>query len=259
MGSGEWTKANGNMKSKKKWLPSIGLGSVLMLLAFLFFYIGNEKIASNLLVLFVCFILFAFLLRLITTLPESSNSRKPHDEFGWKNWQVVELPISCPECDSAIKVQDLDWIGPEAALCPSCRNQIDVHIDLMYKPDDKPPAEDTDSVLMVITGGMYGIIGIGLAAVLWSADGSSFYFAIGVAVTLIGLILITIGIRNESPYKDGKHHRQSWQVAEFPIDCPECGHPIEVHKLTWVATEEVHCPECSTKIDFDIAVVTGAR
>ncbi|MBN2229188.1 MAG: hypothetical protein JW779_06300 [Candidatus Thorarchaeota archaeon] len=41
-------------------------------------------------------------------------------------WQMIQLPISCPECDHPIEIHSLEWIGPEEARCPFCSNQIDV-------------------------------------------------------------------------------------------------------------------------------------
>ncbi len=250
---------NKKRNSKRKWLPSIGLASLLILLIFIFLYRGETGTVSGLLLLIVCTICFSFLFRITNALPDSGSKEYTHDEYGWENWQVVEMPTSCPECNDPILIQDLHWTGPEAARCPSCGNQIDVQINLMYKPGDELAADDGDSLVMVIAGSMYGMIGLGLTAVLWSADPNSLYFLGGVAVVLIGFTAMAIGIRNESPYRGGKCSRQTWQVAEFPIDCQECGHPIEVYKLAWVGPKEVHCPYCSTRVDFDTAVLTGAR
>ncbi len=68
-----------------------------------------------------------------------------------------------------------------------------------------------------------------------------------------------VGIQNTSRGRAGKYSKQTWQVAEFPISCPECDSPIEPYKLNWVGSEEVRSPDCSSRIDFDTAVVTGPR
>ncbi len=250
---------NEGWNSKKKWLPTIGLGLLLVLLSFLYLYQDDTKTASNLFILLVCLLVFSPLLLLLTSSPKGGRKEYSHDEFGWKNWQVLEMPTSCAECNDPIEVQKLDWTGPREARCPSCGNQIDVQIDLMYKKGDERHTEDGDSIAKVISGFMYAMIGIGLAAVLWSTERSSLYFLFGVVVTLVGFLWMVSGMRSESPYKDGKYSRQTWQVAELPIDCSECGHSIEVHKLAWVGPKEVRCPYCSTRIDFDTAVVTGPK
>lgn len=250
---------NEGWNSKKKWLPTIGLGLLLVLLSLLYLYQDDIKTASNLFVLLVCLLVFAPLLLLLTSPPKGGKKKYSHDEFGWKNWQVVEMPTSCAECNEPIEIQKLEWTGPRKVRCPSCGNGVDVQIDLMYKKGDEPPPEDGDSIAKVISGFMYVLIGIGLAPALWSADRSSLYFLFGVVVALIGIIWMASAMRSESPYRDQKYSRQTWQVAEFPLECSECHHPIEVYKLAWDGAKKAHCPNCSTKIDFDTAVVTGPR
>lgn len=250
---------NKGWNSKKKWLPTIGLGSLLVLLSFLYLYQDDIKAASDFFILLVCLLVFSPLLLLLTSPPKGGRKEYSHDEFGWKNWQVLEMPTSCAECNDSVEVQKLDWTGPREARCPSCGNRVDVQINPMYKKGDERHTEDGDSIPKVISGFMYIVFGIGLAAALLSADRSSLYFLLGVLVTLVGFIWMASSMRSESPYRDGKYSRQTWQVAEFPIGCPECGHPVEVYKLAWAGDKEVHCPNCSTKIDFATAIVTGPR
>ncbi|RDE13195.1 MAG: hypothetical protein C4K48_08965 [Candidatus Thorarchaeota archaeon] len=41
-------------------------------------------------------------------------------------WQVVQLPRICPECNHSLEIHSLEWIGPEEARCPFCSSQVQI-------------------------------------------------------------------------------------------------------------------------------------
>ena len=46
--------------------------------------------------------------------------------YGQTQWQVIRLPLVCPECSHTIEVHGLEWIGPDEARCPFCSYELDV-------------------------------------------------------------------------------------------------------------------------------------
>ncbi|MFW9849896.1 MAG: hypothetical protein ACFFF4_12225 [Candidatus Thorarchaeota archaeon] len=244
---------------KKKLIPIIGLGSVLLLMLVFSLYQGDSETSFRFLILLACQLLFSFIVLLPWIIPASSDTKFSHDEFGWTKWQIAEFPIKCPKCNHPLEINNLDWTGPEGARCSSCTNQFDVPISLLPGPDSENREADDDSFYKIMLGLLFAIIGISLAAVVWEADWGLLVTLFGVAVASIGAILVITGLQKISHDRAGKYSKQTWQVAEFPISCPECNSPIEPYKLKWVGSEEVRCPSCSSKIDFDTAVVTGPR
>ncbi len=41
-------------------------------------------------------------------------------------WQVIRIPVECPECHHSIEIHSLEWIGSGEARCPFCSSELDV-------------------------------------------------------------------------------------------------------------------------------------
>jgi hypothetical protein len=50
--------------------------------------------------------------------------------YGQSHWQMIRLPIECPECNHTIEIHSLEWIGPNEARCPFCSHEIDVRTSI---------------------------------------------------------------------------------------------------------------------------------
>jgi len=47
---------------------------------------------------------------------------------GQTQWQIIRLPLECPECHHSIEIHSLEWIGPGEARCPFCSSELEVKI-----------------------------------------------------------------------------------------------------------------------------------
>ena len=43
-----------------------------------------------------------------------------------KEWQVIQVPMKCPECQKEISIRSLEWIGDDEARCPFCSNDLEI-------------------------------------------------------------------------------------------------------------------------------------
>ena len=51
---------------------------------------------------------------------------KHQTTYGLGQWQVIQLPRTCPECKHALEIHSLEWTGPEEARCPFCTSQLQI-------------------------------------------------------------------------------------------------------------------------------------
>jgi len=49
-----------------------------------------------------------------------------------KQWQVIQIPLVCPECGKEISIRSLEWIGDEEARCPFCSKDLDIQSSRSY-------------------------------------------------------------------------------------------------------------------------------
>ena len=49
-----------------------------------------------------------------------------------KQWQVIQLPLKCSECQNEISVRSLEWIGDDEARCPFCSNDLEIRTSRTY-------------------------------------------------------------------------------------------------------------------------------
>jgi DNA-directed RNA polymerase subunit RPC12/RpoP len=69
----------------------------------------------------------------------------------------------------------------------------------------------------------------------------------------LGAILVSVGPgvivwAFVSRYRS-MYNQTQWQMVLLPVECPECGHSIEIHSLEWIGPNEARCPFCSHEID----------
>jgi len=43
-----------------------------------------------------------------------------------KEWQIIQIPMKCSECQGEISIRSLEWIGDDEARCPYCSNNLDI-------------------------------------------------------------------------------------------------------------------------------------
>jgi len=43
-----------------------------------------------------------------------------------KEWQVIQIPLRCSECQREISIRSLEWIGEDEARCPYCSNDLEI-------------------------------------------------------------------------------------------------------------------------------------
>ena len=43
-----------------------------------------------------------------------------------KQWQVIQLPLKCSECQNEISIRSLEWIGEDEARCPFCSKDLEI-------------------------------------------------------------------------------------------------------------------------------------
>jgi hypothetical protein len=43
-----------------------------------------------------------------------------------KEWQVIQIPLKCPECQGEISIRSLEWIGDEEVRCPFCSKDLEI-------------------------------------------------------------------------------------------------------------------------------------
>lgn len=49
-----------------------------------------------------------------------------------KEWQVVQIPLKCPECQNEISIRSLEWIGDDEARCPFCSKDLEIRTSRSY-------------------------------------------------------------------------------------------------------------------------------
>lgn len=49
-----------------------------------------------------------------------------------KQWQVIQVPLKCPECQNEISIRSLEWIGDEEVRCPFCSKDLEIRISRRY-------------------------------------------------------------------------------------------------------------------------------
>lgn len=47
-------------------------------------------------------------------------------------WQIIQIPLVCPDCGKEISVRSLEWIGDEEARCPFCSKDLDIRSSRSY-------------------------------------------------------------------------------------------------------------------------------
>ena len=46
-------------------------------------------------------------------------------------WQVIRLPLECPECLHNVEIHSLEWIGPNEVRCPFCSFELEVRTSIV--------------------------------------------------------------------------------------------------------------------------------
>jgi len=49
-----------------------------------------------------------------------------------KQWQVVQIPVKCSDCQNEISVRSLEWIGDDEARCPYCSKDLEIRTSRSY-------------------------------------------------------------------------------------------------------------------------------
>ena len=49
-----------------------------------------------------------------------------------RQWQVIQIPLKCPECQNEISIQSLEWISDDEARCPFCSNDLEIRTSRSY-------------------------------------------------------------------------------------------------------------------------------
>jgi hypothetical protein len=49
-----------------------------------------------------------------------------------KQWQVVQIPLKCPECQNEISIRSMEWIGDDEARCPFCSKDLEIRTSRSY-------------------------------------------------------------------------------------------------------------------------------
>ncbi|TFG98811.1 hypothetical protein E4H12_04910 [Candidatus Thorarchaeota archaeon] len=49
-----------------------------------------------------------------------------------KEWQVLQIPLKCSECQNEISVRSLEWIGDDEARCPFCSKDLEIKSSRSY-------------------------------------------------------------------------------------------------------------------------------
>ncbi|MFW9844528.1 MAG: hypothetical protein ACFFEV_08125 [Candidatus Thorarchaeota archaeon] len=49
-----------------------------------------------------------------------------------KQWQVIQIPLVCPECQNEISFRSLEWIGDDEVRCPFCAKDLEIRTSRSY-------------------------------------------------------------------------------------------------------------------------------
>ncbi|MGY5857959.1 MAG: hypothetical protein RTU63_01220 [Candidatus Thorarchaeota archaeon] len=49
-----------------------------------------------------------------------------------KQWQVIQIPLKCSECENEISIRSLEWIGDEEVRCPFCSKDLEIRTSRSY-------------------------------------------------------------------------------------------------------------------------------
>ena len=49
-----------------------------------------------------------------------------------REWQVVQIPLQCSDCENEISIRSLEWIGDEEARCPYCSKDLEIRTSRSY-------------------------------------------------------------------------------------------------------------------------------
>jgi hypothetical protein len=49
-----------------------------------------------------------------------------------KQWQVIQIPLKCPECQNEISIRSMEWIGDDEARCPFCSKDLEIRTSRSY-------------------------------------------------------------------------------------------------------------------------------
>ncbi|MGY5881137.1 MAG: hypothetical protein RTV31_12855 [Candidatus Thorarchaeota archaeon] len=49
-----------------------------------------------------------------------------------KQWQVIQIPLKCPECQNEISIRSMEWIGDDEARCPFCSKDLEIRTSRGY-------------------------------------------------------------------------------------------------------------------------------
>jgi DNA-directed RNA polymerase subunit RPC12/RpoP len=62
------------------------------------------------------------------TTPESSYKRIAKQ----REWQVIQVPLRCTECQNEISIRSLEWIGDDDVRCPFCSKDLEIRTSRSY-------------------------------------------------------------------------------------------------------------------------------
>jgi cytochrome c-type biogenesis protein CcmH/NrfF len=49
-----------------------------------------------------------------------------------KQWQIIQMPVKCSECQNQISFRSLEWISDDEVRCPFCSNELEIRTSSTY-------------------------------------------------------------------------------------------------------------------------------